>query len=295
MYTQTIVTQLTILAEKSHELFEKPEAFALKAALLATKEMISPINPGTADAAVLVASTSFIKLSEVAMGALSSSMTSEDLFNNRFNVNEEGRGGHTNLFIDFVGEAPLDTKEDELKRLYVEAFEQEGLESPALTLNIARSNFMHAYVASFNAYILGISNSASVDDTKKNETFKKIVHQSLSKSLLCEPLDAGFFMTVLCSESFKHIATTILLAGMIALSLGDAGIYVPLISGLVGTSIGASNGALAATGAVLSVSSAVCFTGRFFAVNKQHKSIELGREAVSSALSSNISLEGIPG
>ena len=154
------------------------------------------------------------------------------------------------LFFKVVSEEqPLGALSQDATALYQRLVDTDESGHYHEALQAARANYTYIYSSAHTSYRYAIEMAARGSfDERRQEEFTKAMTKRLSAELNHEPIEPGFLMALMGSLAVSIISWTLLALGLITLSVGVAGLFVPIVSSVVlGAGVGLTS--LIVTGA----------------------------------------------
>ena len=284
MNTPELIQLLSELALKNYREGIHPDPYAVAAAHTIAAATAAQFSPESADSAAFVSTSGMHNLSLYsAQQAVKTTQFHERMKNYRANT---GTYTDTSIIVPTF-EALVETLENcsfsrDAMAAYDSVFNARESANYGIAVQAASAIYTHAYACSRSAYTHAIALAAQYPiGEKQDSAFKTAITKRLTSDLLYEPIAPSFFMEIMCSKTLKIIAALLLLAGLLALTLGVCGLaFAPI--GIMIAASGLSTASITTAGVIMATSSAGLFSGQFFAAKKLRHANDKSMQAVTT-------------
>ena len=261
MISKDTLIEIKALARVSHKKHLKADVFALKAAIIACKNMMSYENPEKVLPIALQASSNLVSLSNISMRLVLLGYDESEMLatNPSFNKLELGEL-----------KKQLQSESDKLNDKSRKFCEELSADVEPEVIKHAEALFKHVFATSLSAYIYADAMTISKNDNKKLDAFENLFFDKISKDLLLEPPSPSFLIAALSHDATAYLSAALLISGVtfIALSL------MPTIGAPLLAFAGLSAHEGLAVGVATGLSAVGLFSGSYFAIEHQRESFE---------------------
>lgn len=283
-----VIKQLIDMALNDFIQNKKAEEFASKAAHHVAKAYADAFCHDTAPAAAFIASVCDaslkLKLSKYSANIALATTTLQNIEKNYFLPSTTEVAPESSAFsFD-----PIFRKIDdfslggEATTLYTEA---QNNDAAARALKAANTTYADAYACSRAAYTHAVAFAAQYPISEKNAAFLKAITSRLTSDIKHEPIEPSFFMHIICSAPIIYTASTLLMLGLMGLTLGLSGLIFPAVEALI-SDLELTSMALVMAGTALTTAGSSLLACRFFTEKKwasnNHES-QMAVEAINTA------------
>ena len=132
---------------------------------------------------------------------------------------------------EMQGRAPLGHHASEL---YHSTFDTSQSEDHRLALIAACTNYAHVHSSARSAYVHAIKVAAPYPaGDSRRAVFTNAFTTRLSSDLSHNPINPGFFMAIMCSDTVNVIGWLLIMAGLMVLAAGVAGLGIASVGAVV--------------------------------------------------------------
>jgi hypothetical protein len=280
---EKVLSILTEIALEHYQEKAKPDRYATTAAHIVAKASAAKFSREAADAAAFVAAIqdmenrlNLVKYSADLAEASAKRHKAEQYYHARTKVHAGKKAikDDDNVEISFA-ETIEAIDRLSLKKPAAGVYDDAYKENAAQAMNAASASYPYAYACARSAYVYSVAMAARYPEGERRIfVFKNTLTQRLKRELTHQPIEPSFFMQIMCSDLMKMLGIFFLAVGLIALTLGVAGLAVPAVGAVI-ANIGLTSTSVTVAGAAASTLASGLFVGRFFTHRHwQHKNEE---------------------
>lgn len=269
----------------------KPSVYAAAAALIIARDAAAELNPESANAAAFIAAyehaASIIDFTQL-LTELENQKTAANaaMKNTRAKTDDSNTPESTKLpvksFFDVLAEQQQPLSSLDMRKLYNETYNAGGNENHRAALNAACAHYAHAYASTYSAYVHAIAVAARLfDKNARQAVFVAAFTKRLNADLNHQPVEPGFFMAMMCSDTTQVMGTIILIAGLIALGLAIGGLTIPAVGAAI-TAATLSCVPIGATGMAMTLLGVGLFSARASTMGQWTQDNEMSKKAVEA-------------
>ncbi len=288
-----VIATLIELALQHYQESGKPDSYATTAAHIVAKASAAEYCRESADAAAFVAAlndiSSKVELSKYS-AQLADDATKMHNATNRYHAKAGVLAGRKIpafdeielSFEDIVNDLDDDSFGTDANDIYNSTFNAHKSDAYRLALIAACNNYPYAYTCARSAYVFSIAIAARYPEgDRRDAVFTTTITKRLTRELKHEPVDPSFFMQIMCSDAMKFIGVALLVAGLLAFSLGICGLAIVSVGAFL-LNIGLTSAAVTTTGALMSATGVGIYAGRLFTERQWNHDNEESHKAIDA-------------
>ena len=288
---EKIITKICDMAIKHFHDGLKPDVFATTAAYAYSTAVATEKNPESADAATVVAAyesaASIVDLTRI-LACLADAKTRAREEMNSYSMKSNAGSSSPlapslRVFEKFTDALALGAVKRDARERYNATFDQGQSTDDRPALSAACAHYSHAYAVARAAFVHATAVAARVPaGDAARAAFKVAVTARLHADFSYQPIEPGFLIQIMCSDTTKIVGVIMLIAGLAALSLACGGMAVASVGAAL-DSAGFSVASIITGGTAILTTGAGLLSCRLFTNKQWEHDNALSRCAVDMA------------
>jgi hypothetical protein len=248
MLKKETIKKIVRLAVNTHSNNARMEAFAVQAANIAAIDAAKVYNEKSADAGAFVAASSLISLCQFASEISLLGLKNQEAIKAYSSENHNDNANLSAPFKEALETFKTNSFSKDVHAIFNRAYQGEQSKNSKEALIAASSIWLHVYASSRAAFVYAAGKSRGLNSA----AFKKFIKPRLNDDLSGSYYEPSFLMRVLSDDKTYYLANTMMVAGLLTLAIGIAGLALPLNAATLGVSATIAT-AVTATGAGISL------------------------------------------